>query len=193
MDGMLRQYKAAWCVWSGRSQPVKLRTLRRLGRRFRLVTAAWKSTGKPSIIFVLNKENDLTVYRCCWNKYNLLEFTVTFWSYICSTGTEFMCLWSISMLKGNPHSSKMGFSGGSGAESACQCRSHRRCQFDPWVKKIPWWREWQPTPVFLPGETLGQRSLVSYSPWGHKESDTTERLSIAHNYLKMENKWLGLT
>ena len=47
----------------------------------------------------------------------------------------------------------------------------------PWVGKIPWRREWQPTPVFLPGEFHGQRRLVGYSPWGCKESDTTERLS----------------
>ena len=40
--------------------------------------------------------------------------------------------------------------------------------------KISWRREWQPTPVFLPGEFHGQRSLAGYSPWGHKESDTTE-------------------
>ena len=45
--------------------------------------------------------------------------------------------------------------------------------FDPWVGKIPWRRKWQPTPVLLPGESHGQRSLVSYSPWGRKESDTT--------------------
>ena len=44
---------------------------------------------------------------------------------------------------------------------------------DPWVGKIRWRREWQPTPVFLPGEFHGQRSLVGYSPWGRKESDTT--------------------
>ena len=42
---------------------------------------------------------------------------------------------------------------------------------------IPWRRKWQPTPIFLPGESHGQRSLVGYSPWGHKESDTTERLN----------------
>ena len=47
--------------------------------------------------------------------------------------------------------------------------------FDPWVGKIPWRRKWQPTPVFLPGESHGQRSLVGYSPWGRKESDMTER------------------
>ena len=48
--------------------------------------------------------------------------------------------------------------------------------FDPWVGKIPWRRKWQPTPVPLPGESHGGRSLVGYSPWCHKESDTTERL-----------------
>ena len=49
-----------------------------------------------------------------------------------------------------------------------------RCRFDPWVRKMPWRRPWQPTPVFLPGESLGQRTLVGYGPQGHKESDTTE-------------------
>ena len=56
-------------------------------------------------------------------------------------------------------------------ESACQCR---RCSFNHWVGKILWSRKWPPTPVFLPGESLGQRSLVGYSLWGCKESYTTE-------------------
>ena len=43
----------------------------------------------------------------------------------------------------------------------------------PWVGKIPWRKKWQSTPVFLPGESHGQGSLVCYSPWGHKGSDTT--------------------
>ena len=55
-----------------------------------------------------------------------------------------------------------------------QCRGHKRCRFDPWVRKIAWRKEWQPTTVFLPGESHGQRSLVGYSPWGHKELYTTE-------------------
>ena len=49
--------------------------------------------------------------------------------------------------------------------------------FQPWVGKILWRREWQPTPVFLPGDLHGWRRLEGYSPWGCKESDTTERLS----------------
>ena len=51
---------------------------------------------------------------------------------------------------------------------------HRRRGFDSWVRKIPWRRAWQPTPVFLPGESQGQKSLVGYSSWGHKELDMTE-------------------
>ena len=49
-----------------------------------------------------------------------------------------------------------------------------RDRFNPWVGKIPWRRAWQLTPVFLPGESHGQRNLVGYSPWGHKELDMTE-------------------
>ena len=49
---------------------------------------------------------------------------------------------------------------------------------DPWVGKIPWKRKWQPIPVSLPGEFHGQRSLAGYSPQGHRELDTTERLSL---------------
>ena len=59
--------------------------------------------------------------------------------------------------------------GTSSKESNCQCRRHKRCEFDPWVEKIPWRRKWQPTPVFFPAESHEQRSLVGYSPWGRKE------------------------
>ena len=52
----------------------------------------------------------------------------------------------------------------SGKESACQCRRCKRLRFDPWVKKIPWRRKWQTTPVFLPGEFHGQKMLVDDSP-----------------------------
>ena len=52
-------------------------------------------------------------------------------------------------------------------------------RFNHWVGKIPWKREWLPTPVFLPGEFHGQRSLVGYRPWDHKKSDTIERLTLS--------------
>ena len=65
-------------------------------------------------------------------------------------------------------------SGSAGKESASTAK---RPRFDLWVGKIPWRRQWQPTPVFLPGESHRQRSLAGYSPWGCKELDRTERLS----------------
>ena len=69
----------------------------------------------------------------------------------------------------------MGFPGGaSGKEPACQCRRHRRCMLNPWVGKISWRRSWQTTPVFLPGESHRQRSLVGYGPCGRKGLDMTE-------------------
>ena len=66
------------------------------------------------------------------------------------------------------------FPGGSDSKSICL--QGERPRFDPWVGKIPWRRKWQPTPVFLPGKSHGQRSLAGCSPWGRKELDTTEWL-----------------
>ena len=65
-------------------------------------------------------------------------------------------------------------------ESACQ---YKRRGFNPWVGKIPWRRKWQPAPAFLPGESHGQRSLVGYSPRGHKKLDTTE-----HTHKEMKKR-----
>ena len=62
----------------------------------------------------------------------------------------------------------------SSKESACHCR---RQGLEPWVGKIPWRRKWEPTSVFLPGKSHGQRSLAGCSSWGHKESDTAEQLT----------------
>ena len=71
-----------------------------------------------------------------------------------------------------------GFLGGtSGKESTCQFKRHKRLKFNPWVGKIPWRGKWHSTPVLLPGKSHGQSSLMGYSPWGHKESDTAEVMS----------------
>ena len=76
----------------------------------------------------------------------------------------------------------MDFPGGaSGKEPTCQFRRHKRCEFDPWVGKIPWRRKWQPTPVLLPGESHGQRSRVIKS-WTQ-----LKRLSMI-TYMKKETK-----
>ena len=59
-------------------------------------------------------------------------------------------------------------------ESACNEGGAGRCELDSWIGKIPCRRAWQPTPVFLPGESHGLRSLEDYSPRGHKGSEVTE-------------------
>ena len=73
----------------------------------------------------------------------------------------------------------LGFPGGLACKESA--RNAGRCEFDPWVGKILWRREWQPTPVFLENsmENSIGRSLVGYSPWGHKESDWTEQLTLS--------------
>ena len=95
------------------------------------------------------------------------------------------------------------FPGGSDGKTIClQCG---RPGFDPWVGKIPWRRQWQPTMILLPGKSHGRRSLVSYSTWDCKESDTTERLlsfsvylnpfpnlAFTFRFLPSTNKMLGL-
>ena len=67
---------------------------------------------------------------------------------------------------------------------------------ETWVQSFDWEdpleEAWEPIPIFLPGETHGQRSLVSYSSWGHKEVDTTEQLSIAYILSCMANEFKGL-
>ena len=87
------------------------------------------------------------------------------WHMFCSS---FEFSWHLLFITGVPRQL-------SGKESTCQCR---RCGFNPWVGKILWRRKWQPILVFLPGKSHGQRSLEGFSPWGHKESDTTEWLSM---------------
>ena len=96
------------------------------------------------------------------------------------------------------------FPGGLAVRICLQCRRHMRRGFDPWVGKIPWRKARQPTPVlpgnplqntpvFLPGECHGQRSLAGYHPWGRRESDTTKTTEHARMcsgmYLSHKNQW----
>ena len=84
--------------------------------------------------------------------------------------SSFSECWALSQLFHSPLWKKVV----SGKESAGQCRGRKRHGFNPWGGKIPWRKKWQPTPVFLPGEFHGYRSLAGYSPWGHKVSDMTK-------------------
>ena len=82
------------------------------------------------------------------------------------------------------------FPGGpSGKEPSCQCRKHKRCGFNPWVWKIPQRRAQQQSPVFLPGESHGQRSLVGYGLQGLKQSDVTS--DIVYNLPRSHNSLRG--
>ena len=66
-------------------------------------------------------------------------------------------------------------------ESTYQCRRHRRCRFDLWVREISWRRKWQPTAVFLLEKSHGQKSVMGYSPWGCKEADMTKQAPMHRN------------
>ena len=90
--------------------------------------------------------------------YCQLDFLVP-WSHgtTCLQSLNFYILCSGILRKGFP-------GGASGKEPICQHRRHKRCKSDPWFRKVPLRRAWQPTPVFLPGESHGQRSLVGSSP-----------------------------
>ena len=68
---------------------------------------------------------------------------------------------------------RLGFTVGAVAKDSAANAGDAESRLDPWVGKIPWRREWQPTPVFLPGESYGEGSLEGCNPWGGKESDTT--------------------
>ena len=91
------------------------------------------------------------------------------WFYYISTNTDYTAI--IGLLRWH-----------SGKESTCQCRRCKRCEFNPWVRKIPWRRKWQPIPVFLSGKSHGQRSLAGYNPCGHKESDMTRHNHHHHHH-----------
>ena len=113
------------------------------------------------------------ISRVCGLDNYLIRDNISIWIIImCLCKTE-------SLFLGNTHwSIQQGFPGGtSGKEPTCQCRRRKRRGFDPWVGKIPWRRQWQPTPVLLPGKSRGRRSLMGHSPWGHKELDTTGDLA----------------
>ena len=78
-------------------------------------------------------------------------------------------------------------------ELVCQCRRCKRYRFNSQVRKISWRRIWQPTPVFLPGESSGQRRLVGYRPQGCTELDTTEATQSSQHIHMAQCLYLGFT
>ena len=98
-------------------------------------------------------------------------------------------LWNIYFLKNLKIYFLLGFPGGNSDKKIhLECRRCKRIGFDLWVRKISGRRKWQPCLVFLPGQLHGQRSLVGYSPWSHKELDVTEH---ARAWLSLVGGWMA--
>ena len=115
-------------------------------------------------------------HRFCWAQATRLKVEKALWTVLGRYSVLSNYYWEKSL-----PSSPLGFPGGSDdKEFACKCG---RSRFDPWVWKICWRREWQPTPAFLSGEFHGQRRLAGYSPWGcrvgHDWVTNTHLLHIA--------------
>ena len=133
-------------------------------------------------IFLPNKINGLGVRRSCFNLGStILPLAIILSLSLVSIKWKYShlseVLWRMSKLEKTCHyvRKSLGFLGGaSGKELTCQGRRHRRQGFNPRVGKIPWKRAWQPIPVFLSGESHGQRSLVGYSPKSRKKLERTE-------------------
>ena len=108
------------------------------------------------LLFLLGKNALLPL--CCGNLHTAFhgcspQITIFYWSWI-----KYICwrnIWQVAQTVKNPPSMQ-----------------------ETWVGKIPWRREWPPTPVFFSGEFHGQRSLAGHSPWGRKESAMTEQLTL---------------
>ena len=122
---------------------------------------------------ILYKNSVILYVVFCNFFHSLRNASLTFFTSLSITFPSFLRLvqYALAWIKHNLFG-QLGFPGSaSGKESTCQCRRRNRLGFNPWVAKIPWRRAWQPTPVFLPGDSQGQRSLAGNSPQGHKELD----------------------
>ena len=121
-----------------------------------------------------------------WPTFSLYFFSTQFWILVpyrislrkipSSLFLEYLfSSYSISMTTNGVY----GFSMWSrGIEFTCKCRRCKRYKFDPWAGKMPWSWKRQPTPVFMPGESHGQRSLVGYSPWDRRELDKFQQQQL---------------
>ena len=93
-----------------------------------------------------------------------------------------MCYWHLWGFPGGVH----------GKDPSCLCRRHKRHELNPWVRKIPWRRAWQPTLVFFPGESpWTEEPGRLYSPWGHKELDMTEVISTHVSLTRWTWVWVN--
>ena len=113
-----------------------------------------------------------------------IECLLLFAPSVCLRSLRSRPLWDKDLSAGGLSGDSSG--GASGEEPTCQFRRHKRLGFNPWVGEIPWRGAWQSPPVFLTGESHGQRSLVGYSPWVTKSGTQLKRLSMHTQFIQ---KW----
>ena len=134
-------------------------------------SGTWWWTGRPGVLQSMGLPRVRHDWATELNWLFLSTFLCRFWSVHSSNPSySHICCKLLCIFPG----------GTSGKELACQCRRHKRLRFDPSVRKVPWRRAWQPTPVFLLRESQGQRSLVGYSQLGCKELDMISDLAHTH-------------
>ena len=123
--------------------------------------------------------------HCLLHQYSFYSLTNSFTEWLGASMCQALC-WALSNLVFNGRLPRWH----RGKDLACQCR---RWGLDPTVWKIPWRRKWQPTPVLLTGKISWTNSLVGYSPWGHKKSDTIEHTGTVTRYWYLWLVWEKIT
>ena len=149
-----------------------------------LAARTWKQTGNTQSNLMTDmsrakekhKENQSHGERLSVTGKNKSDSVIDLFLFLCLVLLALHFLWknvACSLKGGSP-------GGTSGKEFICQCRRQKRSRFDPWVGKIPWRMAWQPTPVFLPTESHGHRSLVGYTVHRVTKSRTQPKRLSTH-------------
>ena len=138
--------------------------------------------GKPQhVIRLWSKSNSASpaIPTCFFS--SLIFFLLLYYDFNCYyVVLDLLLFVTLCVIVNISYKWKGGLSGGlDSKESACNARDQ---DLIPGLRRSPGERKWQPTPIFLPGESHGQRRLASYSPWGHKESDMTGQLTLLLSY-----------
>ena len=120
---------------------------------------------KSSKIVIPNLVLWIFLFVSCWAENMLTQYYNTLFPHLLNLFPDSRWGWPLFMYLLNSRKWEgLPRFGASGKEFPCQCWRHKRCRFHPWVGKIPWWRKWQPIPIFQPGKSHGQRNLEGYSP-----------------------------
>ena len=151
-------------------------------QRWHFATSGWKAKRKASLAGLEKQFSSISSMFPATQKLFILRPLLISHNQSSNSGSCNATLFFFFCLAWNTMASGFipgihGFPDDGSADKKPTCQ-RRRCRFDTWVGKIPWRRAWQHTLVFLPGKSHGQKSLVDYSPWGRKESDTLRLSSL---------------